>query len=75
MSIEWHEECLNNHRNNLIRMEEELKRMKENFERSMNDYMFHEQQVEEAKKKGMDGFDGEKFLKSRKNVKETMKSD
>lgn len=67
--LEWHQGCLNN-------AEQSLERERKNFENVVkihttminniiesNNHL--RQQIAEAKKRGMDGFDAERFLKSR----------
>lgn len=64
-SIAWHEECSANRRRSYevykLRHEEEGRRLQRMFEEQSK----YEHQIAEAKKRGKDGFDSHKFLKSR----------
>ena len=68
--IAWHEECLKNATESLARDEAEFKRMvecrTEELQRSRLRVHLLSAQISEAKRRGKDGFDNDKFLVNRK---------
>ena len=63
ISIEKHEEMF---KNNQVWLEEKkaiLNRMIEDFAFSETRFNFYKEQIEEAKRRGEDGFDPDKFMK------------
>jgi hypothetical protein len=64
MTIEWHEECLQNSKNTQRRVAEELKFLQERMKNLEVSNEFHEYQIKEAKAKGLDGFDSYRFKRS-----------
>lgn len=69
-TVVFHEECLENSTAYLKRLEEELehciKYKKEQIEKTRIHNEFYAKQIAEAKRRGLDSFDGERFLKPRK---------
>lgn len=65
MTIEWHMGCLKNHLLNLEGERANVERAKARLVRSEEDYLNHKKQVDEAIKRGLTEFDGERFLKRR----------
>lgn len=65
MPIAWHEECLVNARRNLDEAERRFARENENMKRRRTDVIAYETKITEAKKRGLDGFDSERFLRQR----------
>ena len=61
-SINWHEECLQNRFSSLSKRELELKAMQERVERDTRQYLFYARQIHQARIRGMDSFDSERFL-------------
>ncbi len=63
--IKWHEQCLFNSANNLAvekqRLQEQIDRVDAWYQRNE----FYARQINEAKARGKDGFDADKFLKSK----------
>lgn len=65
-SINWHEECLKNQKISLKKKGEQLKQLQDNYARCLLDSLSYEQQILEAKMRGKDGFDKEKFNKKKR---------
>jgi hypothetical protein len=66
--IAWHEECLNNQRHSYERRLVELDRLQGEVERFRIAVTIYEQQIAEAKRRGMEGFDRDRFMKSRRDA-------
>jgi len=64
-SIARHEEMLKNNRVFLEKKRATLNRMIEEFAFSEARFKFYKEQIEEAKRRGKDGFDSDKFMKKR----------
>lgn len=64
--ISWHEECLENRERGLHDAEVGLMMQTKRVERLREDYEFSIKQLKEAKKKGLDGFDNDRFMKKHK---------
>jgi hypothetical protein len=64
-SLEWHEEALSNTRAWLKNLIANRDRWQEDVNRGMRIVAFYEAQIEEARRRGMGGFDSERFLKSK----------
>ena len=65
LSIEWHEQCLENMRLNLDRTRGELTRVQDRVAREEQRVAFVERQLAEAKRRGLTEFDPERFLQKR----------
>jgi hypothetical protein len=63
--IEWHEQCLENMKKNYEREAEAVARMQQRLDRHGIEIEIYRQKIQEAKARGKDGFDSEKFLKRR----------
>ncbi len=66
-SIEWHEECLNNMKSFLIRLEKQMNDLKYNIKRLKSDIDLKSNQINKAYEKGMTEFDCKKFGISKKS--------
>lgn len=64
-AIEWHESGLKNFKENYVRKQAELDRLNGELLRWEASILKTEMQIAEAKKRGMKGFDPEKFMKPR----------
>lgn len=60
--IEWHEECVRNHRATLENEKRQLEGLLRRIEKSEEQLAFHELQIEEAKRLGKTSFDRDRFL-------------
>lgn len=72
-SIEWHEQCLMNYRRSLDDRLRRLTNMEKEYERGVAEYevmaVAYNQdaaKLAEAKRRGLDGYDSERFMKKRK---------
>lgn len=65
-SIEWHEQCLKNMRTSLSDAEYRASRAREFADELRSKVEFYQLQIEEAKRRGMERFDGDRLLKPRK---------
>lgn len=65
MSIEWHEQCLRNQNTHLTHEEQVLQQQAERVARLRREFFSYEDQIAEAKRRGMDGFDRERLLVKR----------
>lgn len=63
--IAWHEDCYRNASENWERDRVRVQQMQDDIERRRRDLMMYRQQIDEAKGRGLDGFDRERFLKRR----------
>lgn len=63
MSISWHEECLKNIKSSLGRKKQELASLQAEVDRYEQNVFIYSWQIKEAKRKGKDGFDQDKFGK------------
>ena len=61
--ISWHEESYRNWFANIEREKEALERKKQSVERAAVELQHYRFQIDQAKAKGKDGFDSDKFLK------------
>lgn len=64
-SIKWHEEVLDNRRNSHIKDLEVLMRLKAKIEKDATEIEFYQNQINKAKELHKDGFDSDRFIKSR----------
>lgn len=64
-SIGWHEDCLRNAMRSQIGLLEQIKRLTVDAERYERDLSIYREQIAEAKRLGVDGFDRDKFMKSK----------
>lgn len=62
MPIEWHEECAGNQRVSLQRLHDEMQRSIQRYEDSLKSFEFYAKQISEAKRRGKQSFDSERFL-------------
>jgi hypothetical protein len=65
LSIQWHEQCLENMRLSLDRTRGELTRVQDRVAYEEQRVAFAERQLDEAKRRGLTEFDPERFLKQR----------
>jgi hypothetical protein len=63
MSIGLHEECLNNFQKFIERERKKLNNMQINVERKSKEFDFYKFQIDEAKRRGKNGFDENSFCK------------
>lgn len=66
MPLAWHKQCLVNATLSAQSMRESLKRQIESCERLEEENRFSAQQIAEAERKGMDGFDPDRFMANRR---------
>lgn len=64
--IAWHEECARNFEDSVREEEERFVRLSERVARAREDLAFRWAQINEARRKKLDGFDADKFLRDRK---------
>lgn len=64
--IQWHEDCLRNWKHTLDKERERIERMQRNYEQQLTEWYCYEDQITEAKRRGVDGFDRDRFMKERK---------
>lgn len=65
MPIEWHEKCLENNKKSLLEDEAILQIMMGKINRLRCRIEKYQRQIEEAKRKGISGFDNEKFMRNK----------
>jgi hypothetical protein len=63
--VPWHEECLVNMKNNLSDEQMRLKLHAQRVKTLADKVMFAERQIVEAKRRGLEGFDPDRFLVKR----------
>jgi hypothetical protein len=68
--IDWHTSNLANRTINIWDKERRLASLKEEIERDRKEADHLANQIIEAKRRGLDEFDNERFLKAKKEVKE-----
>lgn len=66
--IAWHEECLNNQRHSYERRLLELDRLQRDVDRLRIEVTIYEHQIAEAKARGLESFDRDRLLKSRRDA-------
>jgi hypothetical protein len=59
--ISWHEDCLVNQKRSLQQEKERLERAQKSYDDLLTRVIFYEQQIIEAKIKGKNDFDSNKF--------------
>lgn len=64
-SIQWHEECLKNRQNSLLRERKTLEILLTKIERLFQENNAYAYQIQQAKLRKMDHFDRDRFLKKR----------
>ena len=64
-TIDWHEDCLNNRRNNEREREVELDLIQSELNTLKRQNRFYELQIAAAKSQGMTEFDRDRFLKTK----------
>jgi hypothetical protein len=64
-SIKWHEECFANSAASTEELRRNVARMTVELSRRAEALTFYASQIEEAKKRGMDGFDRDRLLVKR----------
>jgi hypothetical protein len=70
MSIEWHEDCLQNRRGYAERIYARFLQAQLDYSEARQCVIKYEHQIKAAKARGMDGFDADRFLKHKiKEVK------
>lgn len=67
-TIKWHEECLKNWEASNKRNAEHLARVLEEFKRDSAKLQFYRDQIAEAKKRGKDGFNRDRFMVRKKEA-------
>jgi len=67
--IKWHEDCIANEKNELEKIEREIKRKMGEYNILTNEIEFYQKQVVEAKRRGLDCFDEDRFMKKRSEMK------
>lgn len=60
-SVEWHKECLANHRRWIDELHRERKRLNETIQRFEERYDYRQAQIERAEAEGITEFDAERF--------------
>ena len=61
-AIEWHEDILKNQKQSLKADANRIEDLQDKYVKLLTRVLFHELQIEEAKKRGKDGFDAERFM-------------
>jgi hypothetical protein len=64
--ISWHENCLKNSKASYDREFIHLENERKRFLKWKEDDLFLQEQIDEAKRRGKDSFDEEKFMKTKK---------
>lgn len=67
-SIDWHMQCLKNSESSLEQKKRELARIVASLNQDTDRVVKYKQQIERAMREGKDGFDSDKFGKSRVNT-------
>jgi hypothetical protein len=67
-SLEWHRDCLKNARGTLARRKSELSRFEDHLREMEEQIEFEAMQLAEAERRGMDGYDNERFLKRKRKA-------
>lgn len=62
MPLDWHKECLKNQLEYLSEKERALERIRNEVTDLDNDTQFYKEQIAEAKRRGLDGFDRDRFM-------------
>lgn len=70
MSVKWHEDCLRNNRRHIEREKENLLRQIKMYRDSRDLLRFKEQQLAEAKRRGVQEYDSERLCVKRKKKEE-----
>lgn len=65
--LQWHEECLKKAKRFAAEAEQKALQARDLADRMTKDIEIREQQIAEAKKRGLSGFDQERFLVKRSN--------
>lgn len=65
MPIEWHRQCLVNLLAHLLQERDKVERAKASLERSESDFKRASDQLAEAERRGLDGYDADRFLVKR----------
>ena len=63
-TIEWHEECLSNAEISLTYEAACLATYQRRYDQARERFEFRRTQIAEARRRGLDGFDADRFLKS-----------
>ena len=61
----WHEQCLANYEESVLRMADNLRREIKNYRRHKDELTFAREQLAKAKAMGKAGYDSDKFMKKR----------
>ena len=70
-SMKWHEDVLKNQKLSLASVAKTIERLQSQYADQLERVIFHEVQIEKAKQLGKDGFDEERFMKTRKGKLQT----
>jgi prefoldin subunit 5 len=62
MSVEWHEDCLNNRRRNLEKRRRRLENVSQEIEKEARNIDYYIYQINTAKREKKAGFDRNKYL-------------
>jgi hypothetical protein len=65
MPMQWHDDCLRNWKGSVEERRLAMERAKADYERCAADCAEYEAQIAQAKARGLDGFDRERFGKKR----------
>ena len=64
--VEWHRACLKNLEHSLAELLLEAERANARYQQLLADVSEYREQIAEAERRGVDGFDGDSFGKKRK---------
>lgn len=67
--ISWHEECLNHYKEYLESDRRRLENIRLAYEQSVARYNFNVEQLAEAKRRGLDAYDSERFMRTKRGNK------
>lgn len=65
MPLKWHEECLQGRFDTYVRLRQKADEAVEDADRCQAECAFYARQIGEARARGKDGFDAERFLVKR----------
>ena len=68
-TIEWHEGCLRNSEDHLVRVVRQIQSLTEQMKEYRKENNFYRRQINEAKLKGKDGFDRDLFMRNKRDEK------
>ena len=64
--IDWHENCLQNLKNSLSEAEQRFRRERAKLDKLEADVVFYQNQIDEARRRKLDGFDSDRLLGGRR---------